>query len=141
MRFGSVFLTDNWAPLYPDRLDRCCWCGGCQSHWFHVGWICRHTYENQTHMLKNRRAQWIKATPTNPQDGGEIDILAIYGYSVVETIYLDIYGYVREDLDIYQHVFHADSGSDSGSGDVSGADLEIDFHFMGTADPQHQWLP
>ena len=91
-------------------------------------------------MLLNMRVQWIKATPTNPQDGGEIDILAIYGHSVVGTIYFDIYGFVHDDLDIYQHIPHADSVPDSSSDHTLGVDLEIDFHFIGTADPRYIWL-
>ena len=88
-------------------------------------------------LVRSVRSQWIKATPTNPLDGGEIDILAVYGHSLVETIYFDIYGFVREDLDIYRHIFHADSASDSSSGYISGCELEIEFHCMGTADLQH----
>ena len=140
--YGTSIFRSNWAPHNSYNLDRVCWCGNCQPHWFEEGWVCKRTYENQTlRLTRGFIAQWIKATPTNPQDGGEIDILAIYGHSVFETIYFDIYGFVREDLDIYNHIFYADSASDSCSGYISGVDLEIDFHFMGTADPQHQWLP
>ena len=84
-------------------------------------------------LVRSVRSQWIKATPTNPLDGGDIDILAVYGHSLVETIYFDIYGFVRKDLDVYRHIFHVDSASDSGSGDISGCELEIESHCMGAA--------
>ena len=119
----------GYSPM-PDgkvgNLLRCCRCGQCYSHWFSAGWICTHTYENQTGMSEGRQSRWIKASPTNSQNGGEIDILAIYDRSIGETYYIDVYGYVREDLDTSPHEGYADSAFESGSGYISIADLEMD---------------
>ena len=115
-----------------------CWCGSCELYWFDQGWICRRTFENQLWALAHGfQVKWIKATPTNPQDGGEIDILMVYVPSVFGSLYFDIYGTVRTDLRVYRFV-PSDSETDSLSGSISGSDLEPDYHFIGTADPQYQ---
>ena len=121
----------SFIDLAAQEVDTYCWCGNCTPYWFDNGWVCTRTYAAQSWAWSNLQAHWVKATPTNPQDGGEVDILAIFGHSVFEAFYFDIFGFTHEDLDsiLDDDRYQLDL--------IIGTDLDIDFHFVGTADPVH----